>query len=373
MSDNESYISAENNKSDDGKKSNVNLDNFLNYDIDYYMNEKNKSNYVGVDILQRIDYYNIKSANNEYIMNGNLSNNNNNSHYHHNILLYNRKKEQVDIFYKLKKELYNIAYTNEDNKINNVVTTNNNITVQKNSKKTSSFNTKILKKNFNLFHSKNKDKTNNKKSYDLLNNDLCITLGNKIEDTYKDIKNSVNWIGNFFSNNDNQEEKKYVNVYYADLYFFNDITLIRFLDTYNYNMLKTLNKIIKFIVWRQMHIQDFNNKWDTLKLSEQLTKENDNNNNDNNDNNNNDNNNDNNNNDDDKDKDNNCNIFLNPSNIKDTLIKSNIFRCGYDMYSRPILYVKIQEKLDMSEDDLFLMLTTKNVIQMHLHRRRDTS
>ncbi|KJP88595.1 hypothetical protein AK88_01675 [Plasmodium fragile] len=50
------------------------------------------------------------------------------------------------------------------------------------------------------------------------------------------------------------------------------------------------------------------------------------------------------------------NTFINPVHIKDILMKTNIFRCGSDKKSRPMLYIKIQEKLNMEEDELFLLL-----------------
>ncbi|CRG99417.1 conserved Plasmodium protein, unknown function [Plasmodium relictum] len=311
MSDNESFISIENNNDDNVKdnenKTNLNLDNFLDYDIDY-MNDTEKYNYIGVDILQRPDFFKIKNEKIEFFVNDSLNDMNN--------ALRSRKKEEIDIFFKIKKELYNIAFKNHINRMN-INNSNSNNSVDTNIK-TGNENIKIEDNN-----TKNKDK--NKKSYDILNNDLGISLGNKIEDTYNEIKNSVNWLGNFFSNNEQYDKKKNLNIYYSDLYFFNDTTIIRFLDTYNYNMLKTLNKIIKCILWRQMSIIHFNNKQDSLNKSCNLI------NNDN-------------------------NIFVNPKNLRNSLMKMNIFRCGYDLKSRPLLYIKIQEKLDIREDELILML-----------------
>ncbi|CRG96754.1 conserved Plasmodium protein, unknown function [Plasmodium gallinaceum] len=316
MSDNESFISIENNNDEvknNENKTNLNLDNFLDYNIDY-MNDVEKYNYIGVDILQRPDYFEIKKDKIEFFVNDQMSDINN--------ALHSRKKEEIDIFLKIKKELYNIAYKNHHNQLNINNNDNNNLVDEKN--KMINENSKIINESVKLEKSNNKNEDKNKKSYDILNNDLSMTLGNKIEDTYNEIKSSVNWLGNFFSNNENYEKKKNLNIFYKDLYFFNDTTIIRFLDTYNYNMLKTLNKIIKCILWRQMSIIHYNNKQDTLNNSNNTT--------------------------------NNNNIFVNPKNLRNSLMKMNIFRCGYDLKSRPLLYIKIQEKLDIKEEELILML-----------------
>ncbi|CDU17608.1 uncharacterized protein PY17X_0824900 [Plasmodium yoelii] len=310
MSDNESFESIEivNDDHFRGIQNNDNLDQFLDYDINC-IKENEKYKYIGPGVIQREDVFQINLGEIKFINQKNVK--------YYNILL-NNKHNEADIFIKIKKELFSIAYKNHCNKIKGNTPSDD--------------------------ISQIKDK--NKKEYDILNNDFSSVFSNKIEDTYNDIKNSVNWLGNFFSNSDQNNEKDKINIFYSDLYFLNDITILRFLNTYNYNIIKTLNKLIKFILWRQLTITSFNNnnihkganfsmasQKKLSKMSKKIEKNNiiSNNNYDN-------------------------SVFINPINIKDILLKTNIFRCGFDQKSRPILYIKIQEKLNMKEDELFLLL-----------------
>ncbi|SBT33524.1 conserved Plasmodium protein, unknown function [Plasmodium ovale wallikeri] len=344
MSDNESFISIENNNNDESSysksKSNVNLDNFLDYDIDY-MNAEEKYKYIGADIIPRHDYFEVKNGKTEFFKKNNVK--------YENVILHNRKKEEADIFFKLKKELFSIAYRNYTNKLGNkhLSMCNKDSIDDTNKEKVGNTMNKIAGEGSSAETTNVKSAAKNKKTYDLLNNDLGVTLGNKIEDTYNEIKSSVNWLGNFFSNNEQNDEKKSLNIFYNDLYFVNDLTIIRFLDTHNYNLLKSLNKIIKFILWRQVSIPHFNNylsaqgklgksssngktgrgRSGSISSSVSSSGHFDNN-----------------------------NIFVDPHRIKEILLKANSFRCGFDLNSRPMLYIKILEKLNMHEDELFLSL-----------------
>ncbi|KAI4839440.1 CRAL/TRIO domain-containing protein [Plasmodium brasilianum] len=406
MDDNDSFASFENSNNSEASygenKHNMNLDNFLDYDFQH-MKDEEKYKYIGTDIVQRQDYFEIKNGKIEFLEENNVN--------YENFALYNRKKEQVDIFHKLKKELYGIAFKNHNNKLKNIprAATDNDLINDTNKKRIDNTSPKSIKvernkeegdnedrdkeeggkenghtkngstkngstKNGSAKNGNTKSKEKNKKIYELLNNDIGLALGNKLEDTYNDIKSSVNWLGNFFSNSQQNDEKKYLKIFYKDLYFVSDITIIRFLDTYNYNMIKSLNKIIKFILWRQMSIKLFNNnkntsdKMDCSNTSSNINSDNamgsrgtnmsganasgintsDINN---------------------SSKDfitvnsldsnSNCDnsiVFINPSKIKNILMKTNIFRCGYDKKLRPMMYVRIQEKLNMQEDELFLLL-----------------
>ncbi|CXI33701.1 conserved Plasmodium protein, unknown function [Plasmodium berghei] len=321
MSDNESFASIEivNDDHFKGMQNNENLDQFLDYDINC-IKETDKYKYIGPDIIQRKDLFQINLGQIQFINQKNVK--------YHNIIL-NNKHNEADIFINIKKELFNIAYKNHCNKIKGI-TASGDIN-------------QIKDKNEKI-----KNDNENKKAYDLSNNDFSSVFSNKIEDTYNDIKSSVNWLGNFFSNSEQSNEKEKINIFYSDLYFLNDITILRFLNTYNYNIIKTLNKLIKFILWRQLTITSFNNnnihkgaKFSTAskkKLSKMSRKIEENSN---------------------KIMSNNNysnSVFINPENIKEILLKTNIFRCGFDKKSRPMLYIKIQEKLNMKEDELFLLL-----------------
>ncbi|CAD2103040.1 hypothetical protein YYG_02746 [Plasmodium vinckei petteri] len=321
MSDNESFASIEIANEDYFKKiqNEENLDKFLDYDINC-IKDTDRYKYVGADIVQREDLFQINHGKIEFINQKNVK--------YHNILL-NNKHNEADTFIKIKKELFSIAHKNYCNKIREVTHPGDA--------------SQIKEKNENINNS-----NENKKTYDLLNNDFSTVFSNKIEDTYNDIKSSVNWLGNFFSNSEQSDEKDKINIFYSDLYFLNDITILRFLNTYNYNLIKTLNKLVKFILWRQLTITNFNNnnirkgaKFSTAskkklsKMSREIER-----------------------------NPNNVmstnnysdSVFINPVNIKEILLKTNIFRCGFDKKSRPMLYIKIQEKLNMKEDELFLLL-----------------
>ncbi|EUD68029.1 hypothetical protein C922_01641 [Plasmodium inui San Antonio 1] len=359
MSDCESFISIDNTNNDDTatseEKQPINLDKFLDYDIDF-INGSDRYKYVGADITQRYDYFDIKNERVAFLQGDNVK--------YSNIALGNRKKEQVNTFMKIKKELYTIAYKNYKYKMEESADTEKRTVGEEldSAGETSAWATATGAAASFFSDGSTKWKDKGEKAYDVLNNDLGAVLGNKIEDTYNEIKSSVNWLGNFFSNNEQSDEKKKINIFYSDLYFLSDITILRFLDTYDYNLLKTSNKIIKFILWRQMTISVFNkSQWKikrgtssmergkdeamasmatasaiaTTTSSATVTK---------------------------------CsanpigntgdrdNAFINPVHIKDILMKTNIFRCGCDKKSRPMLYIKIQEKLNMEEDELFLLL-----------------
>lgn len=350
MSDNESFVSIDNaSEEEKGGKTNEEeeeekkkkqvvknpttteskcLDTFLDFDINY-LEEEEKCNYVGPTVCPRIDYVEVKSEKVHFLENQNIDNVNH--------ILNNRTKEEINTFFKLKKELFTIAYKNQIDKLkkNKLDETDKEEKQHAEDIKRESDNTEPLKSTA---------------SYDLLNHELLsAALGNKIEDTYNDIKSGVNWIGNFFSNTDNSAEKKQLCVFYSDLYFFNDITIIRYLDTYKFNLIKTLNKIVKCIMWRQVNVAHFNEKMDARVKNEKKEKDNE----------------EENNKKMEKEKHitnqtkNKCfikNIFVNPKHIKNSIIKTNIFRCGFDIKSRPILYLKIQDKLSIEENDLFLNL-----------------
>ncbi|CAA9987477.1 conserved Plasmodium protein, unknown function [Plasmodium knowlesi strain H] len=339
MSDCGSFISIDNNNDETGTsewKDHMNLDKFLDYDMDF-INEEDRYKYVGADIRQRYDYYDIRNDQVSFLQKDNVK--------YSNIAVGNRKNEQVNTFMKLKKELYTIAYKNYRYQIGKSITTE-----KKSVGEEVDATGQTVQEGTPLSSDGNREgKEKGKKTYDLLNNELGAALGNKIEDTYNEIKSSVNWLGNFFSNNEQNEEKKKINIFYNDLYFLSDITILRFLDTYDYNLLKTSNKIIKFILWRQMTFSIFNkSQWKIKRGTSSMEWE--------------------------KeesmatalangtgttavsiagDRD---NTFINPVHIKDILMKTNIFRCGCDKKSRPMLYIKIQEKLNMQEDELFLLL-----------------
>ncbi|CAG9480572.1 conserved Plasmodium protein, unknown function [Plasmodium vivax] len=346
MSDCESFISIDNTNNDEtaaseGKQP-LNLDKFLDYDMDF-INEADRYKYVGADITQRYDYFDIKNEQVAFLQGDDL-------HYS-NVALGNRKKEQVNTFMKIKKELYTIAYKNYKYKMGESVGTEK-VTLGEEIDSAGEIAAGGTAASPTDVFTKGKER--GKKAYDLLNNDLGAVLGNKIEDTYNEIKSSVNWLGNFFSNNEQNDEKKKINIFYSDLYFLSDMTILRFLDTYDYNLLKTSNKIIKFILWRQMTISIFNkSQWKIKRGTSSMERG--------------------------KeeamaaaavtkssanqlsanplgaagDRD---NAFINPVHIKDILMKTNIFRCGCDKKARPMLYIKIQEKLNMQEDELFLLL-----------------
>ncbi|ANQ07537.1 Uncharacterized protein PCOAH_00017120 [Plasmodium coatneyi] len=341
MSDCESFISIDNNNNNNNDeaatsegKHPMNLDKFLDYDMDF-MNEEDRYKYVGTDITQRHDYYDIKNEQVAFLQKDNVM--------YSNIALGNRKKEQVNTFMRLKKELYTIAYKNYGYQMGKSVSTEKRtVGGEVDSAGETAEGVTTLSNDGNT-----KGKEKGKKTYDLLNNELGVVLGNKIEDTYNEIKSSVNWLGNFFSNSEQNEEKKKINIFYSDLYFLSDITILRFLDTYDYNLLKTSNKIIKFILWRQMTFSIFNkSQWKIKRGTSSM----------------------------ERGKDeampampaatattvsstgDRDNTFINPVHIKDILMKTNIFRCGCDKKSRPMLYIKIQEKLNMREDELFLLL-----------------
>ncbi|GAB65780.1 hypothetical protein PCYB_072820 [Plasmodium cynomolgi strain B] len=331
MSDCESFISIDNNNNNNDEtaasegKQPMNLDKFLDYDMDF-INEVDRHKYVGADITQRYDYFDIKNEQVSLLHGDNVK--------YSNMALGNRKKEQVNTFMKIKKELYTIAYKNYMYKMGESVGTEKRTLGEDvdSAGETAVGATALGGIAAFLSDGSTKGKEKGKKTYDLLNNEFGVV----------------------------------------------DITILRFLDTYDYNLLKTSNKIIKFILWRQMTISIFNKSqwkikrgtssmeqgkeeamaamatatgtaseiasatasgtaWGTASGTASATAT--------------------------KcsanplsstgDRD---NAFINPVHIKDILMKTNIFRCGCDKKSRPMLYIKIQEKLNMQEDELFLLL-----------------